>query len=113
MFVTGYLIVIASKTLRGGLPDLFDRSVDQPRQLVIRRALEEHAGTYGCLERVRSRRSDGTTFVEIALAFDPCLQLTEIHHRITRIRACIMREVEGTDISILAAPVRLNRTTRE
>lgn len=112
MFVAGYLAVIAFHMLRVGLPDLFDRSVDQPTQLAIRRALEEHAGTYGHLERMRSRRSGGTTFVEIALAFDSGLQLTDIHQRITAIRACITREVEGADVSILVAPLRQDQAMR-
>lgn len=110
MFVAGYLVVIAFRMLRVGLPDLFDRSVDQPTQLAIRRALAEHAGTYGHLERMRSRRSGGTTFVEIALAFDSSLQLTDIHQRIAAIRACIAKEVEGADVSILAAPLRQDQT---
>jgi divalent metal cation (Fe/Co/Zn/Cd) transporter len=112
MFVAGYLGVIAFQMLRVGLPDLFDCSVDQSTQLAIRRALEEHAGTYGHLERMRSRRSGGTTFVEIALAFDSSLQLTDIHQRITAIRACITKEVEGADVSILAAPLQQNQAIR-
>jgi cation diffusion facilitator family transporter len=104
MFVTCYLVLIALKMLRAGLPDLFDRSADEPTQHAIRRVLEDHVGAYGRLERVRSRRSGGTIFVEIALAFDPCLQLSDIHERSAAIRARIMREVEGADISILAAP---------
>ncbi|MGD9508716.1 MAG: cation diffusion facilitator family transporter [Geminicoccaceae bacterium] len=110
MFVAGYLMVIAAGMLRAGLPDLFDRSVDQATGLAIRRALEEHAGAYRHLERVRSRRSGSTTFVEIALAFDPGLQLADVHQRIAGIRAGVAREVEGADVSILAAPLRRERT---
>lgn len=106
MFVAGYLAVIAFQMLRVGLPDLFDRSVDQSTQAAIRRVLDEHAGAYGHLERMRSRRSGGTTFVEIDLAFDPSLQLTDVHQRIATIRSCIARAVEGADVSILAAPLR-------
>ena len=103
-FVSGYLVFMALGMLRTGLPDLFDRSVDEATRRSILGVLADHVDAYGRLERMRSRRSGSTIFVEIALAFDPGLHLAEIDRRTAAIRTRMMREIEGAEISILTGP---------
>ena len=75
LFVGGYLVKSALAVLRGALPDLLDRSADRTTRLAVERGLARHAGDYVRLQRVRSRRSGHTAFVEIALELDAGLSL--------------------------------------
>jgi divalent metal cation (Fe/Co/Zn/Cd) transporter len=104
VFVAGILMVTGVRMLREGLPDMLDRSVDEATHLAVLRVLAHHFASYDRFERVRSRRSGGTAFVEISLAFDGSLPLAEIHERARAIKDQIAREIEGVDITILLLP---------
>jgi cation diffusion facilitator family transporter len=104
LFVSGFIMVMAVRMLREGLPDLLDRSVDEATRLSVLQVLAHHFHAYDSFERVRSRRSGGTVFVELALGFDGRLPLAEVHERASAIKAHIAREIEGADVAILLSP---------
>jgi len=68
----------------------------------IDRALARHAGDYDQLTRVRSRRSGRVVFIELALRFDPGLSIAEVNRRIDRLKQSLAREIEYSEISVLA-----------
>jgi divalent metal cation (Fe/Co/Zn/Cd) transporter len=53
---------------------------------------------------VRSRRSGRVVFIELALRFEPALPIGEIDRRIQSLRQSIGREIENSDVAILALP---------
>jgi divalent metal cation (Fe/Co/Zn/Cd) transporter len=83
---------------------LLDRSVGQATHLPIQQVLAHHFQAYERFEGVRSRRSGGKVFVELALDFDGRLSLAEAHRRASAIKAHIAREIEGADVAILLSP---------
>jgi divalent metal cation (Fe/Co/Zn/Cd) transporter len=101
--VAGVLLVAGFETIRLGLPDLLDRSVDETVHGAINRALAQHFDAYDRLDRVRSRRSGEIVFVEVSLAFDARLTVSEVGRRMSDLKATLLQELDGADVSILAS----------
>jgi divalent metal cation (Fe/Co/Zn/Cd) transporter len=68
----------------------------------IDRALARHAGDFGQVARVRSRRSGRVVFIELALRFDPGLSIAEVNRRIDALKLSLGGEIEHSEISVLA-----------
>jgi divalent metal cation (Fe/Co/Zn/Cd) transporter len=102
LIVAGLILAAAVRTIRIGLHDLLDRTVDPATRAAIERALARHRDAYTALRRIRARRSGTVVFVEATLGFDPALPLAEVDHRIAAVRAAITEEVAGADVSIVA-----------
>ena len=106
------------KLLRLGRPDLLQAAQAQCQlsrllagrlvRATIDRALARHAGDYGQVERVRSRRSGRVVFIELALRFDPSLSIAEVNRRIDAMKQSLGREIEHADISVLALAEQLS-----
>jgi cation diffusion facilitator family transporter len=103
VFVAGLIIVNATQILRDCIPDLLDRSAGRDVRATVEQALARHAGEFQQLERLRSRRSGRTVFVEATLAFEAGLAMGEVDRRIAAIRATMLAEIEHGDISIQAS----------
>jgi divalent metal cation (Fe/Co/Zn/Cd) transporter len=103
MWVAGYMIVIAFHALRGSLPDLLDYSAGKSIQEAVDRSLARHAADYTQLQRVRTRRSSHTAFVEIALEFEPGLSMAEVDRRIAALKTTMREEVGEAEVSVLAS----------
>lgn len=102
LFVATFIAVSALDLLGSGLTDLLDRSGGLLVRATIDRALARHAGDYGRVERVRSRRSGRVVFIELALRFDPGLTIAQVNQRIDALKQTLGREIEHSDISVLA-----------
>lgn len=102
LFVAGFIVVNAVDMLLYGLADLLDRSAGRLVREAVDRVLAHHAGDYGQLARVRSRRSGRVVFIELALRFDPGLSIAEVNRRIDVLKQSLGREIEHADVSILA-----------
>lgn len=102
LFVASVIVVNALDMLVSSLADLLDRSAGRSVREAIDRALARHAGNYGELARVRSRRSGRVVFIELALRFDPRLSVAEVNRRIDVLKQSLAREIDHADISVLA-----------
>ena len=102
VFVAAFIVVNALDMLSAGLVDLLDRSAGRKVREAIDRALDRHAGDYRELARVRSRRSGRVVFIELALRFDPGLDIAQVNLRIDALKQSLGREIEHADISVLA-----------
>src|SRR5581483_10832970 len=102
LFVAGFIVVNALDMLASGLGDLLDRSAGRGVRDAIDRALARHAGDFGELARVRSRRSGRVVFIELALRFEPRLSIAEVNRRIDELKQSLAREIAHADISVLA-----------
>ncbi|MGH7125773.1 MAG: cation diffusion facilitator family transporter [Stellaceae bacterium] len=102
LFVAGFMILNALDMLSVGLVDLLDRSAGGKVREAIDRALARHAADYGELARIRSRRSGRVVFIELALRFDPGLNIAQVNQRIDALKQSLGREIEHADISVLA-----------
>jgi divalent metal cation (Fe/Co/Zn/Cd) transporter len=102
LFVAVFIIANALDMLASGLADLLDRSAGGAVREAIDRILARHTGEFGQLARVRSRRSGRVVFIELALRFDPALSIAEVNRRIDSLKLSLGREIEHSEISILA-----------
>lgn len=105
LFVVGIMGYASWQMLRGGLPDLLDRTVEESVQQSINRALVRHFDDYERLDRVRSRRSGKTVFVEVALSFPSSLTLAELDQRVFSIKQTLEGSIERADVSVLVSSV--------
>lgn len=103
MWVAGYMTVIGIQALRGSLPDLLDFSAGKSIEEAVGRSLIRHSADYKGLQRVRTRRSSHTAFVEIALEFEPGLTMAEVDRRIAALKATMREEVGEAEVSVLAS----------
>ncbi len=103
LLVAAYMLLIAFQALRGSLPDLLDFSAGKSIQEAVDRSLARHAGDYSQLQRVRTRRSSQTAFVEIALEFEPGLSMAEVDRRIASLKTTMREEVGEAEVSVLAS----------
>jgi divalent metal cation (Fe/Co/Zn/Cd) transporter len=101
LFVACFIVINAVDMLSNGLADLLDRSAGRVVREAIDRAIAGHAGDYGKLARVRSRRSGRVVFIELILRFDPGLNIAEVNRRINVLKQALGREIEYADVSIL------------
>jgi divalent metal cation (Fe/Co/Zn/Cd) transporter len=101
-FVACFIVVNAFDMLSTGLVDLLDRSAGRTVREAIDRTLARHTKDYGELARIRSRRSGRVVFIELALRFDPGLNLAQVNQRIDALKQSLGREIEHADISVLA-----------
>ena len=104
LFVAVFIFVNAVGMLRSGLPDLLDRSAGPQVRASVERALASHAGDYGRLHRLRSRRSGRVVFIELALGFEPGLSIAEVNRRVEALKESLAREIDHADVSVLALP---------
>jgi ferrous-iron efflux pump FieF len=102
LFVAAFIAANALDMLASGLADLLDRSAGRAVRDAIDRALARHAGDFGQVARVRSRRSGRVVFIELALRFDPGLSIAEVNRRIDALKQSLGREIEHSEISVLA-----------
>jgi divalent metal cation (Fe/Co/Zn/Cd) transporter len=102
LFVAAFIVANALDMLASGLADLLDRSAGRAVRDAIDRALARHAGDFGQVARVRSRRSGRVVFIELALRFDPRLSIAEVNRRIDALKQSLGREIEHSEISVLA-----------
>jgi len=100
MFVTVLMILTALDMLRGGLPDLLDRGVDEAAHLAILRALSSHFDSYARFYGVRTRRSSGQVFVEVELGYPADLSLAEIDRRRLALEAGFREELGDCDVTV-------------
>jgi ferrous-iron efflux pump FieF len=102
LFVAAFIAANALDMLASGLADLLDRSAGRAVRDAIDRALARHAGDFGQVARVRSRRSGRVVFIELALRFDPGLSIAEVNRRIDALKLSLGGEIEHSEISVLA-----------
>ena len=102
LFVAAFIVANALDMLASGLADLLDRSAGRAVREAIDRALLRHAGDFGPVARVRSRRSGRVVFIELALRFDPGLSIAEVNRRIDGLKQPLSRDIEHSEVSVLA-----------
>ncbi len=105
----GSVIIIASLLgsgygmIRTSVPDLLDRTLDEELQLVVVRELAEHFDRYKQLHGVRSRRSGGSTYIEIFLEFEGSMQMREVQDEINRMKRDLEAKIPRSSVNIIPA----------
>jgi divalent metal cation (Fe/Co/Zn/Cd) transporter len=89
--VTCVMVSLGWDLLRGALPPLLDRTLEEARQLAINQALARHFDRFDALGVVRSRIIGRDPSVEIGLGFDPGRRMAEVQ----AVADLIAEEVRG------------------
>lgn len=105
LFVAAFLLWNAISMFRSGLPDILDRSVGDEVQVAINRALAAHFDDYALLRRVRTRRSGTAVFVELVLAYDRAMPMSEVARRVTAMKRTLHADIDGADVTIEATAI--------
>lgn len=89
IFVVGYMVVSGWALLRESLPDLLDRALPEPEQLLLLRVITSHFGDFENFGSIKSRRSGGRAFIDINIDFQPSAPMSEV----TGLCATIEKEI--------------------
>ncbi|OYW08488.1 MAG: hypothetical protein B7X34_08565, partial [Acidobacteriia bacterium 12-62-4] len=92
----------AELPLRPALPDLLDRSLAEPIQQKVNRALAVFFDDYDALLGVRTRRSGRIAHVEITIGFAPKRTMGEVSHVLARMEDQLKRDIPDIDAVLIA-----------
>lgn len=100
--VTQVMLWTAYRLIVGSLPDLLDRTLDEPQHAAINGVLIHHFATFDLIHHVLTRRSGIRTFVEIGLGFHADRRMGDVD----LINQAVRREVEavipGATVTVVA-----------
>ena len=91
--------------LTAGLHEILDKTLREDLQLRIDRRLAENYDGYAGFHGVRSRRSGGRVFIEIALSFPPEQSVGEAARTIERLRRGIESDIPGSEVRVSLRPI--------
>lgn len=98
-----FILVCATGVFSNSVFDLMDRTLEENDQFTILRALASHFHAFHELHGIRSRRAGGKAFIEIHLAFDPDMPMSEAGKVAAEIRTDIERSIPNSQVSICLA----------
>ncbi len=91
--------------LAEGLNEMLDKTLREDLQLRIDRRLAENYDGYAGFHGVRSRRSGGRVFIEIALSFSPEQPVAEAVRTVERLRRGIESDIPGSEVRVSLLPM--------
>ncbi len=100
VFVALIMLRTAVSMLRGGLPDLLDRGLDQAAKDSIHRVLEHHLTGETKIRQLRTRRSSGRIFVQLEILSPATKTLAEIDHWRSSLKASLLEVLGNCDVTI-------------
>ena len=91
--------------LSNGVNDLLDKTLQEDLQLKIDRHLAENFESYSGFHGVRSRRSGGRIFIEIALSFQHDQPVGKAVETVERLRHGIESDIPGSQVHVTLLPM--------
>jgi len=101
VFVALYMIKSAFDIIRGALPDLLDRTLDEDQQVVINRHLALQFDHYASLIRVGSRRTGTAMLIEVELGFPASSTMGEIQPVVDAVRGGIETDIPNARATVI------------
>ncbi|HQS46048.1 MAG TPA: cation transporter [Xanthobacteraceae bacterium] len=98
----GFMAVVGASMVRDALPDLLDRSLAEPIQHKVNRALALFFDDYDALLGVRTRRSGRIAHVEIIVGFAPNRTMEDVSHVLARMEGQLKRDIPDIDAVLIA-----------
>jgi len=106
LFVIGYMLVTARDLLRESIPDLLDRALPEPEQLLLMRVMSTYFDDFENFGSIRSRRSGGQSFITVELAFRGERSLAEVDDRCDAIRREIVKLIPDAFVEVVPRVAR-------
>ena len=101
IFVVGYMVASGWQLLRESLPDLLDRALPEPEQLLLLRVITSHFEDFENFGSIKSRRSGGRAFIDINIDFQPSAPMSEVTGLCTAIEKEIAAVIPGAIVSVV------------
>lgn len=90
--------------LAKGFYELLDRTLEEEFQVRIDKHLVKHFSDYSGFHGVRSRRSGGQFFIEIALSFDPAHTIATVQRTVEALQRGIEADIPGSELRVALIP---------
>lgn len=100
----GYAGVSFLPGLMDGIRELSDKSLQEDLQLRIDRRLAENFHGYSAFHGVRSRRSGGRVFIEVALSFPSGQSVEAALETVERLRRGMESDIPGSEVRVALLP---------
>jgi cation diffusion facilitator family transporter len=104
--VTQVMIWTAYQLIGRSLPDLLDRTLDEPQHAAINSALIHHFNGFDLIHHVRTRRSGIRMFVEIGLGFHAERRMGEVDSVSQSVRREVETLIPGASVTVVATAWR-------
>ena len=101
VFVITFMIITATKLLRESVPDLLDRALPENEQLILLRVLTRYFDDFDHFDAVKSRRSGGHAFIDMALEFDQNMPFHEVNRRCAAIERDLIEAIPDAIVSVV------------
>jgi cation diffusion facilitator family transporter len=101
--VTQVMIWTAYRLAAGSLPDLLDKTLDEPQHAAINSALIHHFHAFDLIHYVRTRRAGLRMFVEIGLGFDAERRMGDVDLVNQTVRRELEALIPGASVIVVAA----------
>lgn len=105
LFVIGYMVVTGKSLLQESIPDLLDRALPEAQQLLLMRVMSRHFDDIESFGSIKSRRSGGSSFITLELAFQGDMALSEVRRRCDVIRKEIVELVPDAFVEVIPQAV--------
>jgi cation diffusion facilitator family transporter len=89
------------KLVSASVPDLIDYAIEESLQKTLDTILADHRGDYSYVEKVRSRRTARSVYLELFLSFPADLPFGEVHRRVMLLKHSVEERFPGADITII------------
>jgi ferrous-iron efflux pump FieF len=99
-----YTLISFIPVLANGINDLLDKTLQEDLQLRIDRHLADNFDDYAGFHGVRSRRSGGRIFIEIALSFRHDQPVGKAVETSERLRRGIESDIPGSQVNVVLLP---------
>lgn len=101
LFVIGYMVVTGKALLQESVPDLLDRALPEPEQLLLMRVMSKYFNDFESFGSIKSRRSGGHSFITVELAFRGAMPLEDVDRRCAAIRQEIVKLIPDAFVEVL------------
>lgn len=100
--VTQVMLWTAYRLIAGSLPDLLDRTLDEPQHAAINGVLIRHFEAFDLIHHVLTRRSGIRTFVEIGLGFHAERRMGDVEVVNQAVRRDVEAVIPGATVTVVA-----------
>lgn len=108
--IIGFLLHAGYREISSSLPDLFDKTREEERQILILREHSSSFDKYNEFHAVRSCRSGSTISIEIFLEFDPEQKQGEVQEYIDSLKGSLEAQIPGSLIWIIPTSAKDTRS---
>jgi cation diffusion facilitator family transporter len=99
--ISGFILFSAFKIIRSSIFGLLDQTLEESLQFVILKVLAENYDDYKFFNGIRSRRSGGEVYIDIALDFSEDKTVAGVEETVNSIKASLESRIANSHVAVV------------